>query len=221
VSRAVLFDVDGTLITSGGASGTSWRRTFEVLYGVTVDIRDFSDNGMTDPEVGRRALAAILGREPSERELNRALATRLDHMPQAVAESTRYRVLPGVRELLPRLVSAGYLVGLTTGGTEAAARIKLARGGLNRYFDFGGFGSDSADRTELTRCALRRAAALSGNGFDPSRALVVGDTPLDVAAAHGAGAISVAVASGDFDARTLRAAGAHYVLPSLEEELPL
>ena len=60
---------------------------------------------------------------------------RLDHMPRAVAVSTRYRVLAGVHELLPRLVDAGYLVGLTTGRTEAAARINLARGGLNRYFD--------------------------------------------------------------------------------------
>ena len=104
---------------------------------------------------------------------------------------------------------------------EAAAHIKLARANLGHYFSFGGFGSDSSDRTELTRRAIERASVLLGEPLDPRQVLVVGDTPHDVEAAHGAGAVAVGVATGHFDAQALRDAGADYVLASLEEELPL
>jgi phosphoglycolate phosphatase len=218
---AVLFDIDGTLITTGGAGGVAWRRAFEDLYGIPAEIGKYSDAGMTDPEVGRLTFKAVIGHEPSPRELARVMSKRLEHLPRAVAESNGYRVLPGVERLLPRLAAEGYLLGLTTGGIEPAAHIKLERAGLNRWFCFGGYGSDSPDRTQLTRQALQRATAILGDGFSPHRALVVGDTPLDVYAAHGAEAVAVGVASGHFSSDQLRDAGADYVLGSLEEELPL
>jgi phosphoglycolate phosphatase len=221
VIDAILFDIDGTLITTGGAGAIAWRQAFEDLHGVPADIGMFSDAGMTDPEVGRRTFVAVLGREPTPRELATLLARRLAHLPGAVYESPYYRVLPGVDQLLPRLADDGYLLGLTTGGTDSAAHIKLARANLARWFTFGGYGSDSTDRTELTRVAIRRAGMLVGMEIDPANVLVVGDTPKDVDAARGAGAISVAVASGHYTADELRAAGADHVLDSLEQPLPL
>jgi phosphoglycolate phosphatase len=217
---AILFDIDGTLITTGGAGAVAWRMAFEDLYGVPADIGMFSDAGMTDPEVGRRTFAAVLDREPTPRELATLLARRLSHLPGAVYESPHYRVLDGVDDLLPRLAAAGYLLGLTTGGTDSAAHIKLARANLARWFSFGGYGSDSTDRTELTRTAIRRAGMLVGMEIDPADVLVVGDTPKDVEAAVGAGAIPVAVASGHYSVDELRATGAEHVLESLREPLP-
>lgn len=219
--EAVLFDIDGTLINSGGAGAESWRRAFDDLYGVPADIGEYTDNGMTDPEVGRLTFTRVVGHAPSVEEMSRLMATRASYLEETVAKSQGYRVLPGVRETLPRLRDAGLLLGLTTGGTEQAGRIKLERGGLNGYFAFGGFGSDSEDRTEMTRCGVQRAAARLGHDLAPEQVMVVGDTIHDVAAALGAGATPVGVASGHYSAAQLRAAGSGIVLNSLEEPLPV
>ncbi len=218
---AILFDIDGTLIESGGAGAVSWREAFQELYGVPADIGEYTDAGMTDPEVGRLTFERVIGRKPTTRELARLLMRRNTLLPRAVAESKGYRVLPGVRELLPRLSEEGYLLGLTTGGVETAAHIKLERGHLNRYFHFGGYGSDSTDRVELTRRAIDRARTILGHKLSPDEVLVVGDTPKDIAAAHGAGAVAVGVATGSYSKEKLAEAGADYVLGTLEEALPL
>jgi phosphoglycolate phosphatase-like HAD superfamily hydrolase len=220
-SLAVLFDIDGTLITTGGAGAVAWRCAFEELYGIPADIGAFTDAGMTDPEVGRETFRHTIGRAPTDAELDDVMEARIRYLPQAVEESAGYRVLDGVLELLPQLADVGHLLGLTTGGVERAARIKLARGGLNDYFGFGGFGSDSPDRTQLTIRAIERAIAINGNGLRPNDCLVVGDTPLDISAAHGAGAVAIGVASGHYGVDELRAAGANHVIASLEEGLPL
>jgi phosphoglycolate phosphatase len=219
--RAALFDIDGTLISSGGAGAVSWREAFQELYRKPADIGKFSDAGMTDPEVGRLTFKAVVGHDPSPDEMARILLARQRHLPRAVAESKGYRVLPGVRERLEQLHRDGFLLGLTTGGTEAAAHIKLARADLNHFFSFGGYGSDSPDRTELTRRAVERASVVLGHPVDPATIPIVGDTPLDIEAAHGAGAIGIGVATGHYSVDELRAAGADHVLETLEEPLPV
>jgi phosphoglycolate phosphatase-like HAD superfamily hydrolase len=218
---AVLFDVDGTLISSGGAGAASWRLAFDDLYGIPADIGKYTDAGMTEPEVARLTFKNVIGHEPSRRELARVMSRRLHYLPQTVAESKDFRVLAGVVETLDRLAAEGYLLGITTGGMEAAAHIKLARAKLSHYFCFGGYGSDSSDRAELTRKALERAGQLLREPVDPKDAVVVGDTPHDITAAHDAGALAVGVATGHFTKEELRDAGADHVLGSLAEELPL
>lgn len=217
---AVLFDIDGTLIVTDGAGARSWELAFADLWGVEADITDYSDTGMTDPEVGRRTFEAVMGRSPGAPEFARLLERRMHYLSQTVAESSGYRVLPGVEELLPRLVEEGYVLGLVTGNLEAAAHVKLARGGLNRYFSFGGYGSDSADRVEVTRTAMRRGSVVFGRGVPPAAFLAVGDTPNDVEAAHAAGIACVAVASHKYGMEQLEKSGADWVIPSLEHGLP-
>jgi phosphoglycolate phosphatase len=219
--EAVLFDIDGTLISSGGASHIAWERAFQELYGVSVAIDEYTNPGMTDPVVGRLAFAGALGHQPSGRELAKLMGRRLHHLADAVAESDGYRVMDGVEALLERLVDEGLLLGLTTGNVEAAAHIKLGRANLNRFFCFGGYGSDSTDRTELTRKAVERGAIVSGGRLEQSECFSVGDTPLDVEAGHGAGIRVVGVATGSFSVEQLREAGADWAIPSLEQGFPL
>lgn len=218
--HAILFDIDGTLVETGGAGGESWRRAFRDLYDVDADVKLFSEVGETDPDVGRRTFEGLFGHPPGPAEMAPLMTTRLGHICAAVAESTGYRVLPGVEATLERLAANGYLLGLTTGNVEAAAFAKLHRGGLHRFFCFGGYGSDSADRGELTRIAIRRAEGILGLEIDTCRVLVVGDTPKDVSAARAAGATAVAVATGHYSQVELHEAGAHHVLATLEQPLP-
>jgi phosphoglycolate phosphatase len=217
----LLFDIDGTLITTGGAGAEAWRRAFEEIYDTQVNIREVTESGMTDPDVGRTALRHVLDREPEPRELALAMAKYMKYLAAAVEESDGYRVMPGVVDRLRQLVDEGYLVGLITGNVEAAAHIKLARGGLNRFFSFGGYGSDAADRVEVTKKALERGQLVSGGTLALSSCMGIGDTPRDVTGAHGAGITAVAVATGNYSADQLREAGADHVLATLEEDLPL
>src|SRR3954447_26157311 len=146
---------------------------------------------------------------------------RLDHLGEEVENSPGFVVKDGVVELLDQLMDGGILLGLTTGNVEEAAHAKLARAALNRYFSFGGYGSDSPDRTELTKKALERGEAVSGRTLDRDRCFSCGDTPRDVEAGHGAGIRVVGVATGEFTAEELQEAGADAVIRSFCEGLPL
>ncbi|MFL5906369.1 MAG: HAD family hydrolase [Solirubrobacterales bacterium] len=217
---AILFDIDGTLINTGGAGAASWRLAFDELYGIPADIGKFTDTGMTDPAVGRKTFEAVLKREPERREFTRLMERRNFYLHQTVQESKGYEVLPGVNQLLSDLIDHGYLLGIVTGNVEAAAHIKLHRANLNRFFSFGGYGSDSDERGELTKIGLKRASQVYGEEVELDRAFSVGDTPLDVTGAHAAGIECVGVGSHNYSADQLREAGADYVISSLEEGLP-
>ena len=218
--QAVLFDIDGTLISTGGAGARSWRYAFDELHGIPADIGQFSDAGMTDPTVVRLTFTAAVGHDPSPTELATVMAAYLDRLPFEVEHSEQYRVLDGAEDVLRRLGRAGILLGITSGAVEAAAHIKLSRAGFNRYFPFGGYGSDSPDRVELTKRAIERGGNLIGEKLDPAEVFVVGDTPKDVEAAHGAGCVAVATATGHYTREELEATGAAHVMDSLREPFP-
>ncbi len=218
--RAVLFDIDGTLLVTGGAGGVAWQRAFEELHGVEADIAEHTDAGMTDPEIVKVVFREVIGREGSAEERAKAIGCYLKHLPDAVAESGGYRVMPGVEELLDRLIEDGVLLGLVTGNIEAAAHIKLARAHLNRFFSFGGYGSDSANRTEVTEAALNRGKLVSGNSLQNSFCISVGDTPRDVTAGHGAGIKVVGVATGSYSVDQLEQAEGDWALADLTAGFP-
>jgi phosphoglycolate phosphatase len=219
--RILLFDIDGTLVSTGGAGAVAWKQAFQELHGIPADIGKFTDAGMTDPDVGAKTFEAVLHRKPTPQELAQLIQRRLEHLPEAVAQSEKYRVLPGVPERLRQLSRAGHLLGLITGNGDGAAFVKLARGDLMRWFTFGAYASAGVDRPGIVRHAVRRAEALVGRDVPNSAIFVIGDTPLDIQAAHAVGCTAIAVATGHYDAAALRDEGADHVLETLEEELPL
>jgi phosphoglycolate phosphatase-like HAD superfamily hydrolase len=216
----VLFDIDGTLISTGGAGAKSWKWAFEKVVGIPADIGQYTDAGWTDPEVARGTFKQVMDRDPTRQELAALIHAYLSIIPDNVQASEKYRVLDGVYDLLPQLCERGVLLGITTGAVEPAAHVKLGRAQLNKYFAVGGYGSDSEDRVELTKKAIERGGHLVGEPLDPADVLVVGDTPRDVKAALGAGAVPVGVASHKHTEEQLREAGAEYVIATLEDGLP-
>jgi phosphoglycolate phosphatase len=219
--RILLFDIDGTLVTTGGAGAVAWRRAFEELHGIPADTGKFTDAGMTDPDVGAKTFEAVLHRKPSPVELAQLIQRRLEHLPEAVAESAGYKVLPGVPERLRQLSRAGHLLGIITGNGDGAAFVKLARGDLMRWFTFGAYASAGVDRPGIVRRAVERGEAMLGQDVPNTDIYVIGDTPLDVDAAHAVGCTAIAVATGHYDADALRAAGADHVIETMEEEFPV
>lgn len=207
-----LFDIDGTLIWSGGAGSAALERAFEELFGLRAAMAGVSCDGMTDPLIAR----VVLGPHglDSPANIQRVLERYAVHLDAALSESNGFSLLPGARECLDHLSARGLHLGLATGNLQACARAKLERGGLWGYFGFGGFGSDAEERADLVRVAIARGRAQVG---DPrADAVVLGDTPRDVQAARAAGALAVGVAAANFDRAALEAAGADLVLDSLE-----
>jgi phosphoglycolate phosphatase len=216
-----LFDVDGTLVSAGGAG----RRAFERAVTDRVGAADgglggLRLDGMTDRLIVREALRA-LGRPFEEAFCDALLARYVEHLASEI-HGPGYAVLPGVVEVLEALRDRGALVALCTGNVVEGARLKLARGGLERYFDWGasavcGFAADGEERERVVGAALRRASERLGRAVAPGEALVIGDTPRDVAAAHALGVPVLAVATGRYTVAELRDAGAEHVAPSLAE----
>jgi phosphoglycolate phosphatase len=221
VIEAVLFDIDGTLLVTGGAGAVAWQRAFLELHGVEANIEEHTHAGMTDPEIAEIVFREVIGRDGSETERAAAIAGYLGHLADAVAESEGYRVMPGIEEILPRLTEQGVLLGIVTGNIEPAAQIKLARADLNRFFAFGGYGSDARDRTELTKKGIERGGGVPGSPLDLETTIAVGDTPRDVKAGHGAGIKVVGVATGSYTVEEQQAAGADWAIADVRSGFPL
>ncbi len=208
----LLFDIDGTLLLTGGAGLAAFRDALADANLPTEGIETIRFDGMTDPAIVRELLAP---RGHDRPELVQAvLRSYLAHFQRRLPHARSFRVLPGVPEGLAALSRrTDCRLGLATGNLEAAAWLKLRHAGLDGFFDFGGFGSDAEDRAELVRRAIERGRERARDAR--ARAVVIGDTPRDIAAARRAGALAVGVASGRFSVGELSDAGAHRAIPDL------
>jgi phosphoglycolate phosphatase len=218
--KAVLWDIDGTLLTTGGAGAVAWQRAFGELYDVEANIDEHTRAGMTDPEITEIIFHDVVGRPGTPEEHAAVVAKYLEYMPDAVAESSGYEVKPGIAAILARLADEGVVQGIVSGNVEPAARIKLERGDLNKYLSFGGFGSDDRDRTKVTERAIERGGEAAGAALDLAATISVGDTPRDVSAGHGAGIRVVGVATGSYSVAELRDADADWAIPDVTQGFP-
>ena len=215
VHPLLLFDIDHTLIVSGGAGRAAIAAAVADEFGVLRPLDGMAVDGRTDRAILGEALErAGLAHGPDE--VARLLEAYLARLP-AELRARRGRVLPGVPALLDALERAGAPLGLATGNVARGAEIKLRHYGLWERFPAGGFGDVSAERAQVVAAAIEAASAAAGrngNGAAPAP-IVIGDTPRDVAAAHAAGARALGVATGKWDEAALRAGGADFTLPDL------
>ena len=208
----LLFDIDGTLVTTGGAGRRAMALAFERLHQRADACDSFKMSGMTDRAIVRKGLQMIdvLPSEPAIDALIAAYVAALHEEIPKVKDSD-YRLHPGMREAVEAALGrAGFAVGLGTGNVRPGAKVKLERVRLYEQFGFGGFGCDAEDRTELIRHGAQQGARKLAQPLEACRVVVIGDTPKDVAAARGIGASCIGVGTGSFSAGELRAAGAEF-----------
>jgi phosphoglycolate phosphatase len=212
LAKFFLFDVDKTLVDSRGAGVRAMTLAFAQLFAIDQGFKGIGFTGRTDTAIFRDAVGVHNLDGDFATLLTRFQESYYSILPRTLAEVQAY-VLPGVREVLAGLQAAPEaFLGLATGNFREAARLKLEPLGLYEFFLAGGYADDSEDRAELVAIAIERLAEVSG-GHGPREAYVIGDTPLDIDAAHANGARSVAVATGFFTVEQLTAAGAGLVFP--------
>lgn len=216
--KLVLFDIDGTLLDSGGAGGSALNAAFLELFAIeTAAEKPFAGirmGGKTDPEIVMEALRKH-GIE-ADGKMPLFMDFYIRHLKTHI-NNPKKRLKPGIKAALNALsLMEGAALGLLTGNIEEGARIKLEPFGLNGYFPFGAFGSDSADRNSLLPIALERFnKKQTAAKLDPEDCFVVGDTPRDVECAKLHGARAIAVATGGYTVAQLLQTEADHVLEDL------
>lgn len=212
--KVVLFDIDNTLLYTGGAGSVAMTRAFEELYGVPNGFSGVEFSGRTDLFIleGGLRLHGVEG--TASDHLDAFTARYYALLPESIEKCRADgRVMPGFPQLVQALTASGATVGLATGNFSRAGYIKLESYGLGGLFAGGGFGETSLDRADVVADAIRVVA----NGAVPGDIVVVGDTPHDITAAAANGARGVGVATGRDSVDVLRECGAVEVFPDFAD----
>ena len=202
----VLFDIDGTLVSTGLAGGDAMGRAFEEIHGVADAFAGIEMSGKTDPAILREAWEAA-GTDPSQRDVKAFHDCYVGHLKDTLSESDRQRHLkPGLPGLLDAMAANEHVVlGLLTGNVVTGAQLKLESFGILHYFRIGAYGSDNEDRKALVPVAQLRARQYCVTYIAPERTFVIGDTPRDIDCAQAHGVKAVAVATGNYSIQELQA----------------
>lgn len=193
--RICLFDIDGTLIASGGAGKAALECALTAEFGVEEILPKLQLSGRTDTAIVHDLLT-IHDIEPTPESVDRIKNAYLRQLPKSLANSTG-NVLPGIQSLVSELHQReDVAIGLLTGNIRAGAKIKLGHYQLVDYFDFGGFGDNHFHRNDVARDALTEVQKRFHGQVNVEDILVIGDTPLDIQCARAIGAKAVAVATG-------------------------
>ena len=212
----LLFDIDGTILISGGAGNRALNRAFQEKFNISKAMGSITPDGKTDPAIVREVFQTKLHREPAPGEWKKLQDTYLRYLFEEVQASAGYRLLPGVLSLLETASQRSeLLLGLLTGNWEQGAQIKLERSHLKRFFPFGGFGSDAEDRGEIARLAVCRGREYAGEIVPDDRIFVIGDTLHDIRCARAAGVKAIAVATGSASVEELARHQPDHVLKDL------
>jgi phosphoglycolate phosphatase-like HAD superfamily hydrolase len=213
--KLLLFDIDGTLMLSGGAATRAVNRAFKKIYGIGNAMDGIKPDGKTDVAILREIFNKTLERDFSPKEADAVFKDYVLFLAEEIAISPGYRVMPGVFEIIKALSKReDVILGIATGNIEDGAWIKLKRAGLNAYFKFGGFGSDSEDRETLIRIAIQRGKKIHDHRTGDERIFVIGDTPFDIIYGRASGAKTAAVATGSYSVSELEKYNPDYLFES-------
>jgi phosphoglycolate phosphatase len=203
VKQLLLFDIDGTLLTSGGAGEQALRGALRDRFGISDDLAGIEIAGCTDSGIARAVLERH-GIAQTPEHVAAYLDGYLHRLPQELPGRPG-RLLPGIVELLDALKRLPHIVlALLTGNLQRGAHIKLSHFGVWDFFEFGAFADDHHERNQLGPFARARAEERHGTQFGPESIWVIGDTPRDIACGRAIGARTVAIATGTFPAEALR-----------------
>ncbi|MBA3762575.1 MAG: haloacid dehalogenase-like hydrolase [Chthoniobacterales bacterium] len=214
--RLLLWDIDATLIITGGAGDKALKRVVEERYGVRDDLHDIEIAGRTDSGIAHSILRKY-AIEPTPENVADFLDDYIVHL-EMLLPKTQGRVMPGVKEILDRLrPKEDRVLALLTGNLRRGAKLKLQHYGLWNYFEFGAFADDHPDRNELGAFARARAREKHSHDFDVARIDVIGDTGHDTACGKIFGARTIAVATGSWAAEQLAACEPDFLFPDLSQ----
>ena len=212
--KLLLFDIDGTLITSGGAGEHALRLGIRDRFGIDDDLRGIEIAGRTDSGIARQVLAKH-GLPETEENLESFFDGYVRRLAETLLQR-KGRLLPGIVPLLDALKIRGDIVlALLTGNLARGAEMKLKHYGVWDYFEFGAYADDHHDRNQLGHFARARAAERHGVEFAPERIYVLGDTPHDITCARAIGARAVAIATGQFSRDALAAHAPDFLFDDL------
>jgi phosphoglycolate phosphatase len=215
MTAIVLWDIDQTLIRTGGAGSAAMDLAFAEIYGIDDAFGRVEFSGRTDYAIFRDALYFNeVSLDGFENQMERFRDVYLVHLAEVLPEKEG-TVLPGVLELIDAVENGGHVQGIATGNFEGGARLKLEHFGLRSRLRFGAYGDRTAVRSELVREAAE--AVRQGYGLGDGNVVVIGDTPLDVEAARANGFVCLAVATGHHSVAELKEAGAHEAVSDLSE----
>ncbi|HOW59475.1 MAG TPA: HAD family hydrolase [Candidatus Omnitrophota bacterium] len=214
----LIFDIDGTLLLSGGCGKTALEDAFEEMFGIPSCWGDTVPDGKTDPAIIDAICQKTLNRSLNSEESTR-LCERYHHYFRArIKDSKSYRLMPGVPELLEFLSQRKeFLLALGTGNFEEAGWMKLERGNIHHHFKCGGFASDASKRPDILKTAIRRSEKLAGQPFSKENIYVIGDTLHDVRAARQLDLKSIVVTTGNTPKEDFREAPPDYLLKDLRD----
>lgn len=216
--KLLLFDIDGTILLTHGVGRRSVERALEEVLGFPVSTEGISFSGKTDPQILREVLERRApGHAAADDRFDEVVAAYEAHMRQALPDA-RVELLPGVRPLIEHLHADPDLqLALVTGNLEPLAYLKLAAVGLDAYFPFGAFGSDSPNRHDLPALAVARARAHTGHAFSGKEIIIIGDTEHDIACGRALDVFSVGVCTGHFARPDLEVHGPDVLLDDLSD----
>ena len=202
--RLLLFDIDGTLVSTGGAGVRSLQLVIQKRYGVHDDLLDVEIAGRTDSGIASSILQKYHV-DPTPKNIEAFLDEYVGFLPETLS-TTDGKILPGISEILIRMKGkTDRVLGLLTGNVKRGAELKLQHYRLWNFFEFGAFADDHHDRNQLGEFARTRAQEKHGHEFDAAQIDVVGDTPHDIACGKAFRARTIAVATGTWSREKLSA----------------